>query len=137
MDALMAAPANTTPPRCSFADHGEALGEHGNFGHEQTLYEENLRVPLFVHNAGETETVDEQLLAIAAGTTRRSDAQQPQSRSIRTPRQFVVSHTEENQTRSVRTSRWKLVRDPATGVPVRPPGRPPKEATDVVSRTRK
>jgi arylsulfatase A-like enzyme len=28
------------------ADHGEAFGEHGNFTHEETMFEEELRVPL-------------------------------------------------------------------------------------------
>jgi len=113
MDALMAALGEYDPATVFFADHGEALGEHGNFGHEQTLYEENLRVPLFVHNAGETETVDEQLplrslpeLLVDLTHT----ATEPFDPHAHT-RQFVVSHTEENQTRSVRTSRWKLVRD--------------------------
>ena len=132
MDALMAALGEYDPATVFFADHGEALGEHGNFGHEQTLYEENLRVPLFVHNAGETETVDEQLplrslpeLLVDLTHT----ATEPFDPHAHT-RQFVVSHTEENQTRSVRTSRWKLVRDPATECLFDLQG-DPKEATDV------
>jgi len=97
MDALMAALGEYDPATVFFADHGEALGEHGNFGHEQTLYEENLRVPLFVHNAGETETVDEQLplrslpeLLVDLTHT----ATEPFDPHAHT-RQFVVSHTEE------------------------------------------
>lgn len=31
-------------------DHGEAFGEHGEFGHGIFAYEESLRVPLVVHN---------------------------------------------------------------------------------------
>ena len=34
------------------ADHGEAFGEHGSYGHQQALYEENLRVPLVVSGPG-------------------------------------------------------------------------------------
>jgi arylsulfatase len=30
------------------ADHGEAFGEHGTYGHEPYLYEENVHVPLVV-----------------------------------------------------------------------------------------
>jgi arylsulfatase A-like enzyme len=30
------------------SDHGELLGEHGKIGHGQTLYQEELRIPLFV-----------------------------------------------------------------------------------------
>ncbi len=32
------------------ADHGEAFGEHGTYGHQTQLYEENVRVPLVVSN---------------------------------------------------------------------------------------
>ena len=32
------------------ADHGEAFGEHGNYGHPPFLYEENIHVPFVVFN---------------------------------------------------------------------------------------
>lgn len=35
------------------ADHGEAFGEHGKFGHHQALHEEELHVPLFIRIPGE------------------------------------------------------------------------------------
>lgn len=111
MEALAGATEAFDPVTVFFSDHGEALGEHGNFGHEQTLYEENLRVPMFVHNAGTAETVDEQLplrsLPAVLGDLARPDSFDAHAYT----RQFVVSQTEENNTRSVRTSRWKLVRD--------------------------
>ena len=31
-------------------DHGEAFGQHGQFGHGSTIYEENLKVPLYLIN---------------------------------------------------------------------------------------
>ena len=34
------------------SDHGEAFGEHGTQRHQQTLYEELLRVPLLIHAPG-------------------------------------------------------------------------------------
>jgi arylsulfatase A-like enzyme len=34
------------------ADHGEAFGEHGYWGHDRYLYEELIRVPLYVKEAG-------------------------------------------------------------------------------------
>lgn len=40
------------------ADHGEAFGEHGEFMHGNTLYDELLRVPLFVRIPGQTGLVD-------------------------------------------------------------------------------
>jgi len=41
------------------ADHGEAFGEHGNYGHPPFLYEENIHVPFIIYNAnikGKVET---------------------------------------------------------------------------------
>ncbi len=32
------------------ADHGEGLWEHGHFGHSNTIYEEGVRIPLFIHD---------------------------------------------------------------------------------------
>jgi len=111
VDALTSAVEPYDPATVFFSDHGEALGEHGNFGHEQTLYEENLRVPLFVHNAGETVTVDEQLplrsLPELLCDLADSTLFDPEAHT----RPFVVSHTENNATKSVRASRWKLVTD--------------------------
>lgn len=34
------------------SDHGEELGDHGQFGHGKTLYSEVTRVPLFIYRAG-------------------------------------------------------------------------------------
>lgn len=36
-------------------DHGEAFGEHGVYGHEPYLYEENVRVPLIIDGIAEGE----------------------------------------------------------------------------------
>ncbi len=32
------------------ADHGQAFGEHGHYGHTRFLYEEHIRVPLFIYD---------------------------------------------------------------------------------------
>jgi arylsulfatase A-like enzyme len=41
------------------ADHGEAFGEHGGYGHDSQLYEENLHVPFVVWNTESSKTVTE------------------------------------------------------------------------------
>ena len=33
-----------------FGDHGEAFGQHGQYGHATALYEENIKVPLYLIN---------------------------------------------------------------------------------------
>lgn len=41
------------------SDHGESFGEHGNWGHEGYLHDENVRVPLEIWNVDTTEDVSE------------------------------------------------------------------------------
>lgn len=38
-----------------FADHGDAFGEHGEFGHRRELYDTTLRVPLIIKPPGQME----------------------------------------------------------------------------------
>ena len=35
-----------------FGDHGEGFGEHGRYQHDDTIYEEGLKVPLLIHAPG-------------------------------------------------------------------------------------
>ena len=35
-----------------YGDHGEGFGEHGRLGHNDTIYEEGLKVPLIIHAPG-------------------------------------------------------------------------------------
>ncbi|WP_240451996.1 sulfatase-like hydrolase/transferase [Halostella salina] len=129
VDALTEAVSGYDPVTVFHSDHGEALGEHGNFGHEQTLYEENLRVPLFVHNAGSAERVSEQVslqslpeLFAALASGREFD---PQAHT----QPFVVSKTENNQVLSIRTPRWKFV-TAEEDTQLYDLGSDPKESTD-------
>ncbi len=95
------------------ADHGEAHGEHGTYGHERVLYEENIRVPLVVYGCDTSETVTEQL----------SLSQLPQivfdsADSALTPEQytsdFCLSKTEFDRVKSVRGHGWKYIVTPDT-----------------------
>lgn len=111
------------------SDHGEALGEHGNFGHQQTLYEENLRVPFVIHNAGSAE-VDEQLSLQTLPTvlTELVDSGEADPRAPTQP--FVISKTENHGALSVRTSRWKFI-DGDDGSRLYDLESDPTESTDV------
>jgi hypothetical protein len=52
------------------ADHGEAFGEHGTYEHTKTIYEEQLRVPLFVWGAGiPARWIDEPVSLVDLGPT--------------------------------------------------------------------
>lgn len=134
VSALTDVTAAYDPVTVFHSDHGEALGEHGNFGHEQTLYEENLRVPLFVHNAGRDDRVDEQfslrrlpaLLSDLGGLT--SDQRVFNQRAY--TERFVISKTEDNSRVAVRTPRWKLVSEEERSQ-LYDLAADPKETTDV------
>lgn len=52
------------------SDHGEAFGEHGTTKHTKTLYEELLRVPLFVYGPGiRARRIDEHVTNLDIGPT--------------------------------------------------------------------
>lgn len=91
------------------SDHGEAIGERGDFGHEQTLYEENLRVPFFVHGVDRDETVEKQLplrnLPKILTDLTGADEFDPHLHT----QPFAVSQIENNRAASIRSTRWKLV----------------------------
>jgi lipoteichoic acid synthase len=38
-----------------FGDHGEGFGEHGRYQHDNTIYEEGLRIPFLIHQPGRWE----------------------------------------------------------------------------------
>ncbi|EMA44812.1 sulfatase [Halococcus saccharolyticus] len=94
------------------ADHGEAFGEHGSFGHGSHLYEENVHVPLVVWNAGVRERIEEPVslrvlpflleeLASSSRTLDRSRFTRPRVR------------TSTAQKAAVRGQDWKLLHDGA------------------------
>lgn len=109
VDRLSEAISPYEPITVFHSDHGEALGEHGNFGHEQTLYEENLRVPMFVHNAGIEEQVHEQV-SLRSLPEMLIDLTQPVELDPMSYTQPVtISKTENNNKISVRTDSWKYI----------------------------
>lgn len=110
MRDLTAETSRHNPVTVFVSDHGEALGEHGNFGHQQTLFEENLRVPLFIHNCGLKDTVHEQIslrrLPALLRELVESEELAPRSHAST----FVRSKTEDNQHLAIRTPRWKFIK---------------------------
>jgi len=110
------------------SDHGEALGDHGVYGHEYHLYEENVHVPLLVAGGPSSGRVENpvsllELPEIITGLTRtkpqyRTEQPDPtgashvisrvESRSVASGRaeqlEYVPHHA------AVRMSRWKYLR---------------------------
>ena len=46
------------------SDHGEEFGEHGNFAHQFTFYEHNVRIPLMFHQPGLGKQTEENLMTL-------------------------------------------------------------------------
>jgi len=102
------------------ADHGEAFGEHGRFGHHPYLYDELLRVPLIVHAPGlESRTVDQQVSLLDLGPTlydlldiETPDAVQgtsfaPLLRDEEMEEEVAIATGKSGGTLACRTSEWK------------------------------
>lgn len=93
------------------SDHGEAFGEHGTFGHQRQLYEENVRVPFVVGNTASAAAVDgvvsvrtlpEMLYAYVTDDIPFT-AERWQS-------EHAVLRTEDNSKFGLRTQGWKYIR---------------------------
>lgn len=94
------------------ADHGEAFGEHGTFGHGQELYRENLHVPLVVSNVGRTARVTD---PTSLGSIPRMISTVASADATFDPRtytsEFVPSTTEDGRKASLSGRRWKFITD--------------------------
>jgi len=102
------------------ADHGEAFGEHGRFGHHPYLYDELLRVPLIIHAPGyEPRTIDQQVSLLDLGPTlydllgvETPDAVQGRSfepllRGEEMEEEVAIATGKGGETLACRTSEWK------------------------------
>lgn len=91
------------------SDHGEAFNEHGTYGHQQALYEENVRVPLVMYNTDNRATLTEpvslrslpEMLTSCAGDERPDPSDWTS--------EYVVSRTEDSETMAVRSGQWKYI----------------------------
>lgn len=108
LEELEAALSQDDPIFVVHADHGEGFGEHGKYGHSGLLYEENIRVPLVISNAGGTAEYDRPVslgeMPTILGALR--DGRVPSHGETPAP---VISRTEAGHRFAVRGSRFKLI----------------------------
>jgi len=92
------------------SDHGESFGEHGTFGHQQQLYEENIHVPLFVHNAELSKTVSKPF-SLRSLSNLLTDLAQPVDslRPSKYTSDYVCATTEQGHKTTIRGQRWKYI----------------------------
>lgn len=112
--------SSSDPAIVVHADHGEAFGEHGRYGHGELLYEENIRVPLVVANVDERAAIPQQMslrrlpelllqISQGSGTNVSSYVANNISNSI------VVSRTVADHRISIRSSNYKFIEEKAGG----------------------
>lgn len=109
LDRLLEDTADDDPVIVVHSDHGEAFGEHGTFGHEQQLYEENIHVPFVVHNVPATAHIPDPLPAARlpriVGSLATPESFNPASFTA----DFAISSVDEGHTDALTTGRWKLI----------------------------
>ncbi|MFO7927210.1 sulfatase-like hydrolase/transferase [Natronomonas sp.] len=113
LDRLMEDTAAEDPVFVVHADHGEAFGEHGTYGHEQRLYTENIHVPLIVHNVPVRERVSEPIsirrLPRLIDALTEPSSFDPAAQTA----DFAISAVDDGHLNSITTRDWKLIQTPA------------------------
>lgn len=93
------------------ADHGEAFGEHGTYGHHQRLYEENVHVPLVVGGPVPSHTIHRPVpLAVLPDLLSTLAVGDDPLQIL--PRGPVRTQTLDGTHVGLRGSTWKFIRDP-------------------------
>lgn len=95
-------------------DHGEAFGEHGTYGHEPHLYDENVRVPLVVAGDEQASASVERPVSLAALPdllTRLATGDDPRDCAA----SWAFSETTQGGRTAVRGRDWSYLAEHATG----------------------
>jgi arylsulfatase A-like enzyme len=107
------------------SDYGEGLGDHGVYGHEYHLYEENIHVPLLVANGNVAGRVEKPISLVelpdivlgAVDPNRESPSgsnyvvSQVESREVASEQAKRINYAPHDI--AVRTSDWKYIQTPA------------------------
>lgn len=100
----------TDPVFAFHSDHGEAFGDHGTYGHQPVVYEENVHVPFAVFNVGDSERVRRPVSLEAIPDVLSGYANGEGIVPERWTAEYVFSRTEDSRTVAVRGEEWKHIR---------------------------
>jgi arylsulfatase len=110
IDRLQSDLAADDPVLMVHADHGESFGEHGEYGHHHRgVYQENVHVPYFIHNAGVTETVDAPTSLTSIVDTALGIARDGTFDPASEVTPYAIATSESGTNRAVTGRRYKLV----------------------------
>lgn len=132
LDRLLRDTAADDPVVVVHSDHGEAFGEHDTYGHDQQLYEENIRVPLIIHNVPARPSVPDpvplrRLPAIVDALVSPAEFD-PTTYTT----DYVIASIDDGRTDAVTTGDWKLIQGPSDNE-LYDLGRDPNERTDLTA----
>jgi len=111
------------------SDHGESFGEHGTYGHQPVLYEENVHVPLLVYDGDIDHTVDEVVSTVEIPDMTLTFARGEEVDYTEWTTDYAVSRTESDSAIAIRGDRWKYIRT-TDGVELYDLVEDPAETTD-------
>lgn len=90
------------------SDHGEAFGEHGTYGHQRRLYEENIHVPLLIDHGQCSDDIDQPFSLRDLPNIVTNLESLPDAISSWTTKR-TVSRTEDGEKIAVRSQSWKCI----------------------------
>jgi arylsulfatase len=111
------------------SDHGESFGEHGTYGHQPVLYEENVHVPLLLYDGEVEGTVDDVVSTVVIPDMVLSRARGEEVDYAEWTTEYAVSRTESDSAMTIRGDCWKYIRG-TDGVELYDLSRDPGETTD-------
>lgn len=112
------------------SDHGESFGEHGTYGHQPVLYEENVHVPLLVYDGSIERTVDDVVSTVEIPEMTLAFARDEEVDPTEWTSRYAFSRTESDSALSIRGDRWKYIRT-TDGVELYDLQDDPDETTDL------
>jgi arylsulfatase A-like enzyme len=97
-----------------YSDHGEGFGEHGRFGHQHVLYEENIHVPWIIYNGETNTTVEKPISLCQVPDVLKACASSERINPHDFTSEYVYSRTEDSSTITVRGEKWKYISSEAS-----------------------
>lgn len=101
---------NFSPSLIFHADHGEAFGEHGTYGHHNQLYEENIRVPLLINSGDVSREISEPISLRSLPQFIKSISATGEISPSEHRNPIVQSHTEFGKGVCYYSGDWKYIR---------------------------
>jgi arylsulfatase len=109
VNELLADLSGDDPVLSLYSDHGEGFGEHGLYGHQHALFEENIHVPWIMYNTGVRKHVSEPVSLLTLPDLLEEFARSGTVCPSEWTEEYVFSRTEDGSSIAVRGERWKYI----------------------------